>query len=63
MSDTQQDDLEEIRRIIPERTRLAEQLAALDKRIAELAGFGAEEQRKPAKKTFSPKEFARGCGI
>ena len=55
--------LEEIRSLWPERTRLIEQLAALDRRIAELAGANHQDQRKPVRKTLTRAEFARGCGV
>ncbi|MBQ9405968.1 MAG: hypothetical protein IJU37_04405 [Desulfovibrio sp.] len=55
--------LEEIRRLWPERTRLTEQLGALDRRIAELAGANHQDQRKPVRKTLTRAEFVRGCGI
>ena len=57
------DRLEEIRRILPERAQLAERLAALDRRIAELAA--AEQDggtRKPPSKTLSRDLFRRACG-
>lgn len=45
-----------------ERVRL--HVKVLDKRIAELAGLvPASETRKTSKKTLSPKDFARGCGM
>lgn len=46
-----------------EREEAQRKVAALDKRISELAGLTTESQRKSAKKTFSPQEFSRGCGI
>ena len=55
--------LEEIRRILPERARLAESLAALDRRIAELAGAESDNStRKPPRKTLSRDLFRRACG-
>ena len=54
---------DELRRIMPERTRLLEKLAALDRRIAELAGEDDDgKARKPAKKTLSRDNFRRLCG-
>lgn len=54
---------DELRRIIPERTRLLEKLAALDRRIAELADAEQDSgTRKPPKKTFSRDLFRRACG-
>lgn len=47
-----------------ERDQAMRRVEALDKRIAELAGLvPASETRKPSRKTLSPKDFARGCGI
>lgn len=64
MTEAPPERLEEIRRIIPERTRLAEQLAALDRRIAELAGLEqGGTARKPTKKTLSRDLFRRACGV
>lgn len=65
MTEAPPERLEEIRRIIPERTRLAEQLAALDRRIAELAGLEQDgtAARKPTKKTLSRDLFRRACGV
>lgn len=54
--------LEEIRRILPERAQLAEKLAALDRRIAELAGADEGGTRKPPRKTLSRDLFRRACG-
>lgn len=47
-----------------EREQVMLRVKALDKRIAELAGLvPASETRKASKKTLSPKDFARGCGM
>ncbi|WP_165070340.1 hypothetical protein [Desulfovibrio sp. ZJ200] len=47
-----------------ERDAAMRKLAALDKRIKELAGIVQTSQtHKPAQKTLSPKDFARGCGF
>lgn len=54
---------EEIRRIMPERNKLLERLAAIDRRIAELAGIEQDKgTRKPPKKTLSRDLFRRACG-
>ncbi len=53
--------LREIEAVYRERDEAAKRVAALDKRIAELMGITSQSQRKT--KTFSPKEFARGCGV
>ena len=54
---------DEIRRIMPERNRLLEQLAAIDRRILELAGIEQDKgTRKPPKKTLSRDLFRRACG-
>lgn len=56
--------LSEIVALLAEREREAKRLQALDRRIAELAGIVPDEQaRKPPKKTHSPEEFTRGCGL
>lgn len=56
--------LSEIVALLAEREREAKRLQALDRRIAELAGIVPDKQaRKPPKKTHSPKEFVRGCGL
>ena len=56
--------LSEIVVLLAEREREAKRLQALDRRIAELAGIVPDEQvRKPPKKTHSPEEFTRGCGL
>ena len=47
-----------------EREQVMLRVKALDKRIAELAGLvPASETRKTSKKTLSPKDFVRGCGM
>lgn len=47
-----------------ERAQAMQRVAVLDKRIAELAGLvPASETRKEPRKTLSPKDFARGCGL
>lgn len=47
-----------------ERDQTMRRLEALDRRIAELFGLApASESRKPSRKTLSPKDFTRGCGI
>ncbi|MBD5417320.1 MAG: hypothetical protein HDR50_06610 [Desulfovibrio sp.] len=39
-------------------------VAAIQKRINELTGVAQTSQtHKPAQKTLSPKDFARGCGF
>lgn len=54
---------DEIRRIMPERNKLLEQLAAIDRRILELAGIEQDKgTRKPSKKTLSRDLFRRACG-
>lgn len=54
---------EEIRRIMPERNKLLEQLAAIDRRLLELAGIEQDKgTRKPPKKTLSRDLFRRACG-
>jgi len=54
---------DEIRRIMPERNKLLEQLAAIDRRILELAGLEQDKStRKPPKKTLSRDLFRRACG-
>jgi len=54
---------DEIRRIMPERTKLLEKLAAIDRRIAELASIEQNKgTRKPPKKTLSRDLFRRACG-
>lgn len=54
---------EEIRRIMPERNKLLEQLAAIDRRLLELAGIEQNGgTRKPPKKTLSRDLFRRACG-
>ncbi len=54
---------DEIRRIMPERNKLLEQLAAIDRRILELAGIEQDKgTRKPPKKTLSRDLFRRACG-
>jgi len=54
---------DEIRRIMPERNKLLEQLAAIDRRILELAGIEQDKgTRKPPKKTLSRNLFRRACG-
>lgn len=56
--------LSEIVVLLAEREREAKRLQALDRRIAELAGIVPDEHaRKPPKKTHSPEEFTRGCGL
>ena len=56
--------LEEIRRILPERARLAESLAALDRRIAELAGAEPPGgSHKPPRKAMPRDLFRAGCGV
>lgn len=61
MSETELRD--EIRRIMPERNKLLERLAAIDRRIAELAGIDDDKAtRKPPKKTLSRDLFRRACG-
>ncbi|MDE7240751.1 hypothetical protein [Desulfovibrio sp.] len=47
-----------------ERDAALRKVAALDKRINELAGIAQVSQtHKPSQKTGSPKDFARGCGL
>lgn len=47
-----------------ERDAALRKVAALEKRINELAGIAQTSQtHKPSQKTLSPKDFARGCGI
>ena len=54
---------DEIRRIMPERTQLLEKMAAIDRRIMELAGIEQDKgTRKPQKKTLSRDLFRRACG-
>ena len=54
---------DEIRRIMPERNKLLEQLAAIDSRILELAGIEQDKgTRNPPKKTLSRDLFRRACG-
>ncbi len=53
--------LRELQTAYKERDEAAKRVAALDKLIAELIGITSQSQRKT--KTFSPKEFARGCGV
>lgn len=54
----------EIVALLEERSQQSKKLQALDRRINELAGIVPEDQtRKPHRKTLSPKDFARGCGI
>ena len=61
MSDTEL--REEIRRIMPERNKLLEKLAAIDRRIAELAGLDdSKATRKPPRKTLTRDLFRRACG-
>lgn len=56
--------LKEIRQVLHELEKIKEQERALSARIADLAGLPPEkEQRKPRRKTFTPSEFARGCGL
>lgn len=53
----------EIRRIMPERNKLLEQLAAIDRRLLELAGLEQDKAtKKPPKKTLSRDLFRRACG-
>jgi len=54
---------DEIRRIMPERNKLLEQLAAIDRRILELAGIEQDKgTKKPPRKTLSRDLFRRACG-
>lgn len=47
-----------------EREEALRKVAALERRINELAGIAqASQTHKPSQKTLSPKDFARGCGI
>lgn len=47
-----------------ERDAALRKVAALEKRINELAGIAqASQTHKSSQKTLSPKDFARGCGF
>jgi hypothetical protein len=53
--------LAEIAKLLREREERSKEVQAIDERIAELAGATLRTQRKT--KTFTAKDFARGCGL
>lgn len=53
--------LAEIAKLVREREARSREVQAIDERIAELAGATVRTQRKA--KTFTAKDFARGCGL
>lgn len=53
--------LSEIVALLAERETVSQKMAALDRRIAELAGYDNGEKRKPAKKTISRDLFRAAC--
>lgn len=56
--------LAEIAALVAERERESKKLQILDRRIAELVEVIPDrETRKNRRQTFSPKDFARGCGL
>jgi len=53
--------LSEIAALLAEKETVIRKMAALDRRIAELAGYDNGEKRKPAKKTISRDLFRAAC--
>ena len=54
----------ELAEALRERDKAIKKVKALEKRIEELIGLSdVAESRKPQKKTFSAREFAKGCGV
>lgn len=54
----------ELARLFHEKEKLRREQSRLDELIMSLTGIEPEKsQRKDRKKTFTAREFARGCGV
>lgn len=53
--------LSEIAALLAERETVSKKLAALDRKIAELAGYDTDEKRKPARRTVTRDLFRAAC--
>lgn len=54
----------ELKRILEEKELLRQKEKKLDERLAALHGLlPKSKQRKDRKKTYSPQEYARACGV
>ena len=61
---TQKETKQELARLFREKQKLLEEQLKLDSMIMILTGVEpVTSQRKSRKKTFTAREFARGCGV